>query len=128
MREERFKHALPVLGVMRFLRGGLHGVFCPWREHAGGGAFGRGPVRATPATPVGGQLRREGVARRGKKPLGRSPGASFLSPLSWAIQRTGARGGRGRARYVWAFGSIGSPFHSKKRYISGVKLGVFSDG
>ena len=95
MREERFKHALPVLGVMRFLRGGLRGVFCPWREHAGGGAFGRGPVRATPATPVGGQVRRAGVARRGQKPLGRSPGASFLSPLSLAIQRKGAWGGAG---------------------------------
>ena len=64
---------------------------------AGGGAFGRGPVRATPATPVRGQVRREDVARRGQKPLGRSPGASFLSPLSLAIQRKGARGRRGRA-------------------------------
>ena len=71
--------------------------FCPWRVSAGGGAFGRGPVRATPATPVRGQVRREGVARRGQKPLGRSPGASFLSPLSLAIQRKGARGWRGRA-------------------------------
>ena len=64
---------------------------------AGGGAFGRGPVRATPATPVGGLVRWAGVARRGQKPLGRSPGASFLSPLSLAIQRKGARGRRGRA-------------------------------
>ena len=86
--------------------------FCPWREHAGGGAFGRGPVRAAPATPVRGQVRREDVARRGQKPLGRSPGASFLSPLSLAIQRKGARGRRRRAApearrglfCVWRYG------------------------
>ena len=29
MREERFNHALPVLVVVRFLRGGLRGVFLP---------------------------------------------------------------------------------------------------
>ena len=95
-----------------FLWGGLCGVFGPWREHAGGGAFGHGPVRATPATPVRGQVRREDVARRGQKPLGRSPGASFLSPLSLAIQRKGARGRRGRAApeakrglfCVWRYG------------------------
>ena len=74
------------------MRGGLRGVFCPWRERAGGGAFGRGPVRATPATPVGGQLRREGVARRGKKPLGRSPGASFLSPPFFGAPKKGGAG------------------------------------
>ena len=78
-----------------FLWGGLCGVFGPWREHAGGGAFGRGPVRATPATPVRGQVRREDVARRGQKPLGRSPGASFLSPLSLAIKERGRGGGGG---------------------------------
>ena len=123
MREERFNHALPVLVVVRFLRGGLRGVFCPWRERAGGGAFGRGPVRATPATPVGGQLRREGVVRRGKKPLGRSPGASFLSPLSLAIQRKGAQGRRGRAApearrglfCVWRYGR-------GKTYMNGAAL------
>ena len=97
MREEHFNHALPVLVVARFGGEACVVFFCPWRVSAGGGAFGRGPVRATPATPVGGLVRWAGVARRGQKPLGRSPGASFLSPLSLAIQRKGARGRRGRA-------------------------------
>ncbi len=97
MLEEHFNQALTVLGGRFFVRCPARRFFCPWREHAGGGAFGRGSARATPATPVRGQVRRAGVARRGQKPLGRSPGASFLSPLSLAIQRKGARGWRGRA-------------------------------
>ena len=98
MREEDFNHALTVLVVVRFLRGGLRGVFFV----SGGGMRAAGllgvwPTCATPATPVCGQMRREGVARRRQKPLGRSPGASFHSPLSLAIQRKGARGRRGCA-------------------------------
>ena len=52
--QEIFNHALPVLVVVRFLWAGLRGVFCPWRAHAGGRAFGRGLVRATLATPWAG--------------------------------------------------------------------------
>ena len=95
MCEEHFNHALPVLVVMRFLWGGLRGVFCPWLERAGGGAFGRGPVRATPATPVCGLLRREGVARRRQKPWGRRQGRAFFPPFLWRSKERGRGGGGG---------------------------------
>ena len=78
-----------------FLWGGLCGVFGPWREHAGGGAFGRGPVRATPATPVCGLLRREGVARRRQKPWGRRQGRAFFPPFLWRSKERGRGGGGG---------------------------------
>ena len=95
MREERFNHALPVLVVVRFLWGGLRGVFCPWRERAGGGAFGRGPARATPATPVCGLPRREGVARRRQKLWGRHQGRAFFPPFLWRSKERGRGGGGG---------------------------------
>ena len=88
-----------------FLRGDLCGFFCPWLAPAGGWAFGRGPVRATPATPVCGHLRREGVARRRQKPCVVARGELSSPPLSLAIQRKGARGQRGRAapeEWRWA--------------------------
>jgi len=58
MREEDFNHALTVLVVVRFLRGGLRGVFFV----SGGGMWAAGllgvwPTCATPATPVCGQMR-----------------------------------------------------------------------
>ena len=108
MREERFNHALPVLVVVRFLRGGLRGVFCPWRERAGGGAFGRGPVRATPATPVCGLLRREGVARRRQKPWGRRQGRAFFPPFLWRSKERG-RGGGGGAQPPPGVQGVGIP-------------------
>ena len=95
MREERFNHVLPVLVVVRFLRGGLRGVFCPWRERAGGGAFGRGPVRATPTTPVCGLRGRAGVARRRQKPWGRRQGRAFFPPFLWRSKERGRGGGGG---------------------------------
>ena len=125
MREERFNHALPVLVVVRFLRDGLRGVFCPWRERAGGGAFGRGPVRATPATPVCGLLRREGVARRRQKPWGRRQGRAFFPPFLWRSKERG-RGGGGGAQPPPGFKAWGFPAfcvaNRGKTYMNGAAL------
>ena len=98
-------HALPVLVVVRFLRGGLRGVFFPWRTPAGCGAFGRGPARATPATPVYGLLRRAGVAHRRQKPCVVARGELsfppfFGDPKKGGAGVAGARSPRGKA---WAF-------------------------
>ena len=71
--------------------------FCPWRAHAGGRAFGRGSVRATPAMPVRGQMRREGVARRGQKPWDVRQGRAFFPPFLWRPKERGRGGQRGRA-------------------------------
>ena len=105
MYEEHFNHALPVLVVMRFLWGGLCGVFCPWREPAGWRAFGRGPVCATPATPVCGLRGRAGVARRRQKPCVVARGELsfppfFGDPKKGGAGVAGARSPRGKA---WAF-------------------------
>ena len=81
--------------LIKHLQFFLHGVFCPWRAPAGGRAFGRGPVRATPATPVCGRRGRAGVARRRQKPLGRRQGRAFFPPFLWRSKERG-RGGRGR--------------------------------
>ena len=97
MREEHFNHALTVLEVVRFSRGGLRGVFLPLAGACGRQGFWAWACACDSRNAVGGMRGGEGVARRGQKPLGRSPGASFLSPLSLAIQRKGARGWRGRA-------------------------------
>ena len=95
MRKERFNHALPVLAVVRFCGEACAALFCPWRALAGGRAFGRGPVRATPATPVSGHKRRAGRSASLAKALRRRQGRAFFPPLSLAIQRKGARGRRG---------------------------------
>ena len=84
--------------------GGLRGVLCPWRVPAGGGAFGRGPVRATPATPVRGHLRRAGVACRRQKPRDVARGELsfppfFGDPKKGGAGVAGARSPRGEA---WA--------------------------
>ena len=80
-----------------FLRGDLCGFFCPWLAPAGGWAFGRGPVRATPATPVCGHLRREGVARRRQKPCVVARGELSSPPFLWRSKERG-RGGSGGAQ------------------------------
>ena len=72
------------------MRGGLRGVFCPWRERAGGGAFGRGPVRATPATPVCGLRGRKGVARRRQKPRDVARGELSFPPFFGDPKKGGA--------------------------------------
>ena len=105
MREEHFKHALPVLWAVRFLCGWpARRFFCPWRAPAGCGAFGRGPVRATPATPVCGLRGRKGVARRRQKPRDVARGELsfppfFGDPKKGGAGAAGARSPRGEA---WA--------------------------
>ena len=106
MREEHFKHALPVLWAVRFLCGWpARRFFCPWWAPAGCGAFGRGPVRATPATPVCGLRGRKGVARRRQKPRDVARGELsfppfFGDPKKGGAGAAGARSPRGKA---WAF-------------------------
>ena len=70
--------------------------FCPWWERAGGGAFGRGPVRATPATPVCGLRGRKGVARRRQKPRDVARGELSFPPF-FGDPKKGGGGWRGRA-------------------------------
>jgi|GEM_PF-3221947 len=91
MREEHFKHALPVLWAVRFLCGWpARRFFCPWRVPAGCGAFGRGPVRATPATPVCGLRGRAGVARRRQKPCVVARGELSFPPFFGDPKKGGA--------------------------------------
>ena len=98
MRKERFNHALPVLAVVRFFcGGGLWGVFCPWRALAGRRAFGRGPVRATPATPVRGHKRRAGRSTSQAKALRRRQGRAFFPPFLWRSKERGRGGGGARS-------------------------------
>ena len=106
MCEEHFNHALPVLGLMRFFcREASAAFFCPWRVPAGWRAFGRGPVRATPAMPVCGLRGRAGVARRRQKPCVVARGELsfppfFGNPKKGGAGAAGARSPRGKA---WAF-------------------------
>ena len=97
MREERFNHALPVLVVVRFFVGWPARRFLPLA-----GACGRRGFWAWACARDSRDARVRASAQGGRsasqaKALGTSPGASFLSPLSLAIQRKGARGWRGRA-------------------------------
>ena len=104
--------------------GGLRGVFCPWRERAGGGAFGRGPVRATPATPVCGLLRREGVARRRQKPCVVARGELSFPPFFGDPKKGGA--GAAGARSPPGFKAWGFPAfcvaNRGKTYMNGAAL------
>ena len=81
---------------MRFLWDGLCGVFLPLA-----GACGREGFWAWVCARDSRDARAWASAQGGRsasqaKAPGMSPGASFLSPLSLAIQRKGARGWRGR--------------------------------
>ncbi len=95
MSEEHFNQALPVLRGAFFVGVASVAFFCPWRVPAGGGAFGRGPVRATPATPVCGLLRRAGVARRRQKPCVVARGELSSPPFLWRSKERGRGGGGG---------------------------------
>ena len=96
MREEHFKHALPVLWAVRFLCGWpARRFFCPWRAPAGCGAFGRGPVRATPATPVCGPEGQGGRSASQAKALRRRQGRAFFPPFLWRSKERGRGGGGG---------------------------------
>ena len=112
MCEEHFNHALPVLGLMRFFcREASAAFFLPLAGACGLEGFW---AWACARDSHDARVRAEGQGGRsvaGKSPAS-SPGASFLSPLSLAIQRKGARGRRGRAApearrglfCVWRYG------------------------
>ena len=97
MRAEYFDLTLTVPVVVRFLCAGLRGVFFA----PGGRMRAAGLLRVGLCARLSQHRGRAGArggrsASRAKAP-GTSPGASFLSPLSLAIQRKGAQGRRGRA-------------------------------
>ena len=97
MRAEYFDLTLTVPVVVRFLCAGLRGVFFA----PGGRMRAAGLLRKGLCARLSQRRGRVGArggrsASRAKAP-GTSPGASFLSPLSLAIQRKGAQGRRGRA-------------------------------
>ena len=97
MRAEYFDLTLTVPVVVRFLCAGLRGVFFA----PGGRMRAAGLLRVGLCARLSQRRGRAGArggrsASRAKAP-GTSPGASFLSPLSLAIQRKGAQGRRGRA-------------------------------
>ena len=91
MSEEHFNQALPVLRGAFFVGVASVAFFCPWRVPAGGGAFGRGPVRATPATPVCGLRGRKGVARRRQKPRDIARGELSFPPFFGDPKKGGAK-------------------------------------
>ena len=70
----------------------------------GCGAFGREPVRATPATPVCGQRGREGVARRWQKPCVVARGELSFPPFFGDPKKGGAgvAGARSPRGLAWA--------------------------
>ena len=95
MYEGHFNHALTVLEVVRFFAGRpARRFFAPGGSKRAAGLLGVG-LCARPSQRRG---RDEGWGRRSAsraKAPGTSPGASFLSPLSLATQRKGARGAAG---------------------------------
>ena len=106
MREERFKHALPVLVVVRFLRGGQCGVFLPLAGACGLEGFW---AWACARDSRDARVRAEGQGGRSAsqaKALRRRQGRAFFPPFLWRSKERGRAAPEAKRGLfcVWRYG------------------------